>query len=1077
MGMEGEAIASRILELGPSGAKFLGPVIIEVPHFAALRGKEREIVILRSDNGETWREHTLEATEDAVQEVLQESFDADEMSQLEDLNTNRITRILTTDFPQYFAIVSRIRQEVHAIGPEGGVVNSTVVPQVQAVFPQGALTKKIKVGLQAQPIPPELAAKLLGNRVAVSPIVTVEPRRRKFHKPISLTIPVPTAAGKGMINQYNNTDGTPTLRLLCSITGGTTRAQWEDVTGSTPLTFVNDCVNFTTTVSARFWLMDCRNIEEATKMATELYREAIHAPFMAKFVIFSKRHEVLEARLRVFCMTDDKEDKTLEQQEHFTEVAKSRDVEVLEGKSHFIEFGGNLVPITKSGDQLSLRFFAFRENRIPFNVKVKDPHSEPMGRVAFMKEPKGSRGDAPQTPICNLNVALPDNITPDVPGLGDTDSLAAIQNKYSFLRDQGYGKFDTIHRADLRISDIGNLVGPDWVNLAHELDISDSDINIVKSEYPDSDGQQAIVMLRLWLSTHGNQATGNALEKALRRIGREDIVNKCMFNVELVTDEMEQSVAKTALEDVSGFDAFKAELGPSRNSTLKRVEENGEPEEVEEKFMAEERITEKEEFTPQQYSHQSIVVTQETDDLAAAAVADDDDNTTTTETTTQESIIRKTTTTSTTSYSTTQQYDNKHEEEIIQETRAERFEREPSPAEEIEAPQIREPELIACTFDQNRGEPNVEVVREESSNVETTDDGTQIFTQTRKTTITTTTVSEQQYPGEDVVDRADVEELEGADTVYEREEHKYVAEEKDFTQPQFYVAEEVKDFSQLEQQPIVEEPFIEAKEIDSNMAEPIIEREDVSDYREAPWQETHHETMRQVSETIVTEETMRKISSEVEPDEEPKQSFDQRQDDKKSSSSSESSSDDDDQEGVRSKEIRQHQFVEETTEVTEQVIEESEEEMALRMQAALSTSTPPSSPAIIQGEKLQEEHVTSELNQISESSNISTSETKSSSSSVVVASTTHVVKQDAETSLAEAVVLAQHEREVAEELAEEKHDEEKRSRKSSTSSAASSHASSTSSKASSTKGYPVKEELDDDEGRPKTNATHSTNNM
>ena len=164
--MEGEAIASRVLELGPSGAKFLGPVIIEVPHFASLRGREREIVILRSDNGETWKEHTLEATEEAVQEVLQESFDeggktvttglialcimtfCPEMTQLEDLNTNRITRILTTDFPQYFAIISRIRQEVHAIGPEGGVVNSTVVPQVQAVFPQGALTKKIKVGLQ-----------------------------------------------------------------------------------------------------------------------------------------------------------------------------------------------------------------------------------------------------------------------------------------------------------------------------------------------------------------------------------------------------------------------------------------------------------------------------------------------------------------------------------------------------------------------------------------------------------------------------------------------------------------------------------------------------------------------------------------------------------------------------------------------------------------------------------------------------------------------------------------------------------------------------------------------------------------
>merc|ERR1712051_63383 len=182
-----------------------------------------------------------------------------------------------------------------------------------------------------------------------------------------------------------------------------------------------------------------------------------------------------------------------------------------------------------------------------------------------------------------------------------SDSFLFEYFQYSFLRDQGYGKYDTIQRADLRISDIGNLVGSDWINLARELDISDSDINIVKSEYPDSDGQQAIVMLRLWQSTQGNQATGNVLESALKQIGREDIVNKCMFNVEQVTDEMERLTAKEVLEDVSGFDAFKEELGPSRNSTLKRVEENGEPEEVEEKFMAEERITEKEELT-QQYT-------------------------------------------------------------------------------------------------------------------------------------------------------------------------------------------------------------------------------------------------------------------------------------------------------------------------------------------------------------------------------------------------------------------------------------------------------------------------------------------
>ena len=41
----------------------------------SLRGHEREIVVLRSDNGETWREHNLDATEEAVQDVLNESFD------------------------------------------------------------------------------------------------------------------------------------------------------------------------------------------------------------------------------------------------------------------------------------------------------------------------------------------------------------------------------------------------------------------------------------------------------------------------------------------------------------------------------------------------------------------------------------------------------------------------------------------------------------------------------------------------------------------------------------------------------------------------------------------------------------------------------------------------------------------------------------------------------------------------------------------------------------------------------------------------------------------------------------------
>lgn len=89
---------------------------------------------------------------------------------------------------------------------------------------------------------------------------------------------------------------------------------------------------------SRFWLIDCRQVQESVNFSTQVYREIICVPYMAKFVIFAKTHDPIEARLRCFCMTDDKIDKTLEQQENFAEVARSRDVEVRK------ESGGSLTP-------------------------------------------------------------------------------------------------------------------------------------------------------------------------------------------------------------------------------------------------------------------------------------------------------------------------------------------------------------------------------------------------------------------------------------------------------------------------------------------------------------------------------------------------------------------------------------------------------------------------------------------------------------------------------------------------------------------------------------------------------------
>ncbi|XP_043374995.1 ankyrin-3 isoform X34 [Dermochelys coriacea] len=518
--VEGEGLASRLVEMGPAGAQFLGPVIVEIPHFGSMRGKERELIVLRSENGETWKEHQYDSKHEDLNEILN-GVD-EELDSAEELEKKRICRIITKDFPQYFAVVSRIKQESNQIGPEGGVLSSTTVPHVQASFPEGALTKRIRVGLQAQPVPDEIVKKILGNKATFSPIVTVEPRRRKFHKPITMTIPVPPPSGEGVTNGYKG-DTTPSLRLLCSITGGTSPAQWEDITGTTPLTFINDCVSFTTNVSARFWLADCHQVLETVGLATQLYRELICVPYMAKFVIFAKMNDPVESNLRCFCMTDDKVDKTLEQQENFEEVARSKDIEVLEGKPIYVDCYGNLAPLTKGGQQLVFNFYAFKENRLPFSIKIRDTSQEPCGRLSFLKELKTTKG-LPQTAVCNLNITLPAHKKTEKSDRRQSFVSLALRKRYSYLTEPGMSPQSPCERTDIRMAIVADHLGLSWTELARELNFSVDEINQIRVENPNSLIAQSFMLLKKWVTRDGKNATTDALTSVLTKINRIDIV-------------------------------------------------------------------------------------------------------------------------------------------------------------------------------------------------------------------------------------------------------------------------------------------------------------------------------------------------------------------------------------------------------------------------------------------------------------------------------------------------------------------------------------------------------------------------
>lgn len=49
---------------------FHRPVIVEIPHFASLGRGDRELVVLRSENGSVWKEHRNRYGDEVLETIL-----------------------------------------------------------------------------------------------------------------------------------------------------------------------------------------------------------------------------------------------------------------------------------------------------------------------------------------------------------------------------------------------------------------------------------------------------------------------------------------------------------------------------------------------------------------------------------------------------------------------------------------------------------------------------------------------------------------------------------------------------------------------------------------------------------------------------------------------------------------------------------------------------------------------------------------------------------------------------------------------------------------------------------------------
>ncbi|ESN90028.1 hypothetical protein HELRODRAFT_182934 [Helobdella robusta] len=136
---EEDAFASRFLQLGPVGIEFIGPVLIELPHFASRLNTERELVIMKSDDGKIWNEHKSEVPSESFEKFINET-DKDNFS-----DRKQTAKIYTTTFPKYFVAITRVKQASKQLNKPGGNLHCSTA---NIEVPNGSVNKDTKITLE-----------------------------------------------------------------------------------------------------------------------------------------------------------------------------------------------------------------------------------------------------------------------------------------------------------------------------------------------------------------------------------------------------------------------------------------------------------------------------------------------------------------------------------------------------------------------------------------------------------------------------------------------------------------------------------------------------------------------------------------------------------------------------------------------------------------------------------------------------------------------------------------------------------------------------------------------------------------
>ncbi|XP_007433236.1 p53-induced death domain-containing protein 1 [Python bivittatus] len=529
-----DIVLSKVLELQPHGIHFQQEVRIWMPYASPRSLHDRELII-RTFDGQKW---------------------SDLGTRVKCKGKKRLACCSVSHF-SWFLVVSRLVENECEVSQEGGLLVSTVDPNIKVTFPPGVTKEARTVKLQVLLVSTKELREITGDSETVaSPLLCLSQNSTvDFLQPVKIQLPLPSGVTGLTLDRSR-------VHLLHSDWDA---QNWSDITDQVVLEFTHLYALFEVTHFSWYWLW-CTTKAYIGGFAKEVYKRL--RMYQVNFIALQRKKDPEQVLLQ--CLPKHKVDPVLKKlHDRYRGPEPSDIVEMFEGEQFFAAFERGISIDADRPDcvdgRISFNFFSHLKNvkEVYITSEVDRKSKAVKGQVSFY------RGAVPEN--------IPEEIARRRKG-PDSHWLATLPIKLPKLKTQvnkqpttpdgfslpplNLGNAETGYLTQSNLLGIAGRIGAEWRTIGLNLGLSYQQIERIQYNNREDLHTQILDMLFSWAQQ--NEKNPNCVDKlitAMEDSGRQDIADEITAIIGLGRQKYTESIRRVGLDRKSSTEDSAIVLG------------------------------------------------------------------------------------------------------------------------------------------------------------------------------------------------------------------------------------------------------------------------------------------------------------------------------------------------------------------------------------------------------------------------------------------------------------------------------------------------------------------------------------